>query len=245
MADKPDDRHQTALLVAVVGLVVAVVGAAAGLAPLQPVRDFACEQGSVLCKRHHDMHFFKITYIQPSSLAQRIDPWMVLLNPFPSLIGRSNTECVDDGELTEFLHTHNGVLNAAIYNVAFGDSKWLFDTTPIDPNKVVSLSPNDALTFRLRSQYAQLVRDVTMHMDVTVADAYREDPEYSVERMVTLPKGSSEKDIFCKLFYRHDGNFEFTFKFRDDVWDADDPIVVPLSIATAASNSSEGDQQVH
>lgn len=158
MAEKDTGKHELGVAVGVIGIVVAVIGAVAGLAQLQPVRDFVCAQGSVLCRRDHVLHFFKMSYTQspPLPAAEHADPWMVLLNnisdttAYFSAIGRSNanTDCVDDRDLSYYL-IHHALYSSSTYTVVSGNSRWTFDTAPIDTHNTINLLPGDSLIFFL------------------------------------------------------------------------------------------------
>lgn len=246
MAEKPSDGNRTTIIVAVMSLIVAVVAAAAGLAQLQPVQDFACHQESILCKRDHVLHLFKISYIQSTTIPNNIDPWKVLLNkvhPRSFILPTYNTECVSDSDF-KVLFMNNAIKDKdnRTYTIELRDSKLIFDAKPIDwnknENKKVNLSPNNALIFYLGSRYVELVRNMTLNVDVTVEDAFQQLSQYNANRAFILPKGSEEENVFCRLFYPSEGSFKFRFSFRDDVWDTDDPIVVPLTISTVQNNMS-------
>jgi hypothetical protein len=239
MAEKDNGGHELAILIAVISLIVAVVGAAAGLAQLQPVRDFVCEEASVLCKRQHVLSLFKMSYITPASSVEDTDPWMTVLNDSSSLFiatPRNNTGCIDVDDFSRFLSTNKAVKDGDNYVVSFGESRWIFDSRPIDTNKEVKLTHNTALFFYLGSKYEPLVRDVTFRVSTAVENQYRQFPDDAVERTFILNKGSRERDVFCELFFPDQGNYTFRFSFRDDVWDADDSIVVPLTISIGQNN---------
>jgi len=233
------DNSDAALAIAVLSLIVAAIAAAAGLMQLSWVKNYVCNSTGYLCDITYDFHVFKISYHpdRPEKGADGwSDPWVVLVDenpsykelhdepPPPGLIWDSpdNTTCINDDELRSHLADMHAVEKEGMEQVDFapanglGPATFIFYTSPLVPNEKVQLSQFDALMLYVYVSYPVAARDIAVGLDINVDDGFRSYSKFALKRLFTLPAGTTDTTIICRLFSPDAGYLRFTFDFADD-----------------------------
>jgi hypothetical protein len=150
-----------------------------------------------------------------------------LSNPYFYAI-TDTTSCISDDDLRsapEEMHavTKNDrqeidfpAVNNFDHSTILGPSIWTFYTTPLTANDKIVLSSSDALIFHLHITYTTATRDISVFLNISFDDGYRTDNHFRTTRTVTLPAGTTDTTVVCRLFSPGEGYMHFNFDFQDD-----------------------------